>query len=57
MKQAANIKDLQLEVALPGVKISTSATDFAPFEQMQLQKFKGDRYELFGPVVSAEVGG
>ena len=57
MKQATNIKDLQLEVALPGVKISTSATDFAPFEQMQLQKFKGDRYELFGPVVSAEVGG
>ncbi len=57
MKQAASIKDLQLEGALPNVKINTSATDFAPFEQMQLQKFKGDRYELFGPVVSAEVGG
>ncbi len=57
MKQAASIKDLQLEGALPGIKINTSATDFAPFEQMQLQQFKGDRYELFGPVVSAEAGG
>ncbi len=57
MKQAANIKDLQLEMALPGVTINTSATDFAPFEQLQLQKFKGERWELFGPVLSGEISG
>ena len=57
MKQAASIKDLQLEVALPGIKINTSPTDFAPYEQLQLQQFKGERFELFGPVVSAEIGG
>jgi branched-chain amino acid transport system substrate-binding protein len=57
MKQAASIKGLQLEGALPGIKISTSATDFAPFKQLQLQKFKGERWELFGDVMSSDIGG
>ncbi|MBI3701047.1 MAG: ABC transporter substrate-binding protein [Afipia sp.] len=57
MKQAANIKDLQLEAALPGIKLNTSPTDFAPISQLQLEQFKGERFELFGPVVSGEVGG
>jgi branched-chain amino acid transport system substrate-binding protein len=57
MKQAANIKGLQLDIALPGVKITTGPTDYAPFEQLQLQKFKGERWELFGDVVSGEIGG
>jgi ABC-type branched-subunit amino acid transport system substrate-binding protein len=57
MKQAANIKDLEIEGLLPGVKINTSGTNFAPIQQLQLMKFKGDRWELFGNVVSAEVGG
>jgi len=51
MKQAANIKDLQLDIALPGVKINTSATDFAPFEAMQLIRFDGKEYVPFGGVV------
>ncbi|MGL4560548.1 MAG: ABC transporter substrate-binding protein, partial [Afipia sp.] len=57
MKQAASIKDLQLNVLLPGVKINTSATNFAPIAQLQLQKFKGDRWVLFGDVMSGDVGG
>ena len=57
MKQAASIKDLQLEGLLPGVKINTSATDFAPLGQLQLMKFQGERWVLFGEVVSGEVGG
>jgi hypothetical protein len=56
MKQAANIKSLQLEGVLPGVTINTSATDFAPIKQFQLMKFKGERWELFGDVISSEVG-
>jgi len=57
MKQAASIKDLQLEMGLPGIKLNTSATDFAPISQLQLEKFKGERWELFGPILSGDVGG
>jgi branched-chain amino acid transport system substrate-binding protein len=56
MKQAASIKSLELEGLLPGVTINTSATDFAPIKQFQLRKFKGKRWELFGDVISSEVG-
>jgi ABC-type branched-subunit amino acid transport system substrate-binding protein len=55
MKQAAGINGLQLEGLLPGVTINTSATDFAPIKQFQLRKFKGERWELFGDVVSREI--
>jgi branched-chain amino acid transport system substrate-binding protein len=57
MKQAASIKDLQLGGVLPGIKVNTSATDFAPFAQLQLMKFKGDKWDLFGEIISGDVGG
>jgi len=57
MKQAASLKDFRTEVLLPGIKISTSASDFAPISQLQLQRFKGEKWELFGDVISADVGG
>jgi len=57
MKQAANIKDLQQGGLLPGIKINTSPTDFSPIEQLQLMRFKGERWELFGSVVDGEAGG
>jgi branched-chain amino acid transport system substrate-binding protein len=57
MKQAASLKDFRTEVLLPGVQINTSPTDFAPISQLQLEKFKGDKWELFGDVISADVGG
>ena len=56
MKQAASIKSLQLEGLLPGITINTSATDFAPIKQYQLKKFMGERWELFGDIISGEVG-
>jgi ABC-type branched-subunit amino acid transport system substrate-binding protein len=56
MNHAASIKNLQLEGLLPGVTINTSATDFAPIKQFQLRKFKGERWELFGDVITTEVG-
>jgi branched-chain amino acid transport system substrate-binding protein len=55
MKQAANLHDFRTGVLLPGVKINTSPTDFAPISQLQLMKFKGERWELFGDVISADV--
>jgi branched-chain amino acid transport system substrate-binding protein len=57
MKQAANIHDLEIDTLLPGVRINTSPTDYAPIKQLQLMKFKGERWELFGPVMGGEVGG
>jgi ABC-type branched-subunit amino acid transport system substrate-binding protein len=57
MKQAANLKDFRTAVMLPGIMINTSATDFAPISQLQLMRFQGQRWELFGDVISADVGG
>jgi branched-chain amino acid transport system substrate-binding protein len=57
MKQAANLKDFRTEVLLPGIKINTGPSDFAPISSLQLMKFKGEKWELFGDVISADVGG
>jgi branched-chain amino acid transport system substrate-binding protein len=56
MKQAANIHDLRLPMLLPGVIVSTSANDFAPIKQMQLEKFDGATWQLFGNVISGSGG-
>ena len=53
MKQAANL-NFEIGVYLPGTKIKTSPTDFAPLEQLQMMRFKGESWELFGPLMSGE---
>jgi branched-chain amino acid transport system substrate-binding protein len=55
MKQAASLKDFAPDTLLPGVKINTSAKDFAPIEQLQMQRFKGEKWELFGDIISGEL--
>ena len=57
MKQAANIRNFEPRGLLPGVKVNTSPTDFAPLSQLQLMRFKGETWELFGDVMSGDVGG
>jgi branched-chain amino acid transport system substrate-binding protein len=57
MKQAANLKSLQIGLLLPGIKITTSPDDYYPIEQMQMQRFNGERWEPVGDVMSGEVGG
>jgi branched-chain amino acid transport system substrate-binding protein len=52
MKQAASLHDLKLPMLLPGISISSSADDYAPIKQMQLQKFDGNSWQLFGEVIS-----
>jgi branched-chain amino acid transport system substrate-binding protein len=54
MKQAASLKGFALDTLLPGIKINTSATDFAPIEQLQLMRFKGEKWELFGDIIGAD---
>src|SRR5439155_16056262 len=44
MKQVANIKDLELPMLLPGIKVSTSPKDFSPVKQMQMARFDGERW-------------
>jgi branched-chain amino acid transport system substrate-binding protein len=55
MKQAASLKDFTPDTLLPGVRINTSVTDFAPIEQLQMQRFKGEKWELFGDIISGEL--
>jgi ABC-type branched-subunit amino acid transport system substrate-binding protein len=56
MKQAANIKNFSSEVMLPGIKVNTGPDDFFPIEQMQLMRFDGEAWRLFGDVITGEVG-
>jgi ABC-type branched-subunit amino acid transport system substrate-binding protein len=53
MRQAANVKNFELPLLLPGIKVNTSPTDFAPIEQEQLAKFDGEKWALFGEVLDA----
>jgi len=55
MKQAASLKDFVPDTLLPGVKINTSATDFAPLSQLQMMRFKGEKWELFGDIISGDI--
>jgi hypothetical protein len=53
MRQAANLKNVELPLLLPGIKVNTSPTDFAPIEQERLAKFDGERWVGFGEIVEA----
>jgi branched-chain amino acid transport system substrate-binding protein len=55
MKQAASLQDVELDTLLPGIRINTSPTNFAPIEQLQMMRFKGKKWELFGGVISSEL--
>ncbi|MGX1066778.1 hypothetical protein AB7M39_006143 [Bradyrhizobium diazoefficiens] len=57
MKQAASLKDFAPDTLIPGIKINTSPTDFAPIEQLKMWRFKNGQWELFGPIISAEPSG
>ena len=56
IKQAANLKDVKIGTLLPGVVINTSPTDFSPIEQLQMMRFKGENWVLFGDVLNGESG-
>lgn len=54
MRQAASLKDVELGMLLPGIKVSTSPTDYAPIKQWHLMRFEGSNWQLFGELVSGE---
>jgi ABC-type branched-subunit amino acid transport system substrate-binding protein len=51
MKQATSLKDVVLDLALPGIKANTSPTDYRVNKQLQMMRFNGERWELFGPII------
>src|SRR3984957_9850215 len=51
MKQATNLKNVEVDLALPGMKANTSENDYRVNKQMQMMKFNGERWELFGPIL------
>jgi branched-chain amino acid transport system substrate-binding protein len=57
MKEAASLHDFTVPMLLPGITINTSPTDFAPINQIRMARFDGERWLLFGPVISGEANG
>ncbi len=54
MKQASSIQKFRVPLLLPGILVSTSPTDFYPIQAVQLQRFKGETWDLFGEIMHAE---
>jgi branched-chain amino acid transport system substrate-binding protein len=48
MKQAANMRNVECDVLLPGITMNTTPENFSPIDEMRLMRFKGERWELFG---------
>ncbi|WP_439923507.1 ABC transporter substrate-binding protein [Nitrobacter sp. JJSN] len=57
MKQAASLNDFVPSTVMPGIKVNTSATDFAPIEQLRMMQFKNGRWVFFGDTIGAGAGG
>jgi len=57
MRQAADLMNFEPGLLLPGIAINTSQTDFAPIEQLQLMKFAGQTWKLFGDGISRKAEG
>jgi ABC-type branched-subunit amino acid transport system substrate-binding protein len=55
MKQAASLKDFTTDMLIPGIKMNTGPNDFYPIEQMQLMRFDGEAWRLFGEILEGEV--
>jgi branched-chain amino acid transport system substrate-binding protein len=55
MRQAANLKDVEVPTLLPGIRLNSSPTNYRPIRQMQLQRWNGTSYERFGPLMEGSV--
>jgi branched-chain amino acid transport system substrate-binding protein len=54
MKQAASMKGFRIDTLLPGITVTTGPDDYAPLQAVQLQRFTGKQFELFGQVISTD---
>ena len=55
MKQAENLKNVKIGALMPGIVMNTAADDHFPIEQMQLLRFKGEMWEMYGPVLEGKI--
>ena len=55
LKEALNIKDMQLPMMLPGIKVNTSPTDYYPIEDMQMMRWSGKQWVRFGDLLSGSL--
>src|SRR5436853_5550252 len=55
MRRAANLKDFEIDMLLDGIKVNTSPADYFPIEELQMRRFNGEVWELFGPIMSGEI--
>jgi hypothetical protein len=53
MKQATSLKGVVLDLALPGITVNSSPTDYRLNKQLQMMKFDGERWIGFGPIIEA----
>jgi branched-chain amino acid transport system substrate-binding protein len=51
MKQATNLKNVQLDLALPGIVNNSTPNDYRVNKQLQMMRFNGERWEMFGPIL------
>jgi branched-chain amino acid transport system substrate-binding protein len=54
MKQAESLKDFELDLLLPGIKVNTSPTDHYPIQQVRMHRFDGTRWQGFGPILELD---
>jgi branched-chain amino acid transport system substrate-binding protein len=57
MRQAANLRNLQLGMLLPGITVDTNPTDYAPIKQLRMVRFDGERLVPIGPVITSDIAG
>jgi branched-chain amino acid transport system substrate-binding protein len=56
MKQAADLRHVELDMLLPGITVNTSPDDYYPIKQSQMMRFDAKRWERFGPILGGETG-
>jgi len=52
MRQAANVKNLKLDLLLPGLSINTSRSDYRVVKEFRMMRFDGERWQPFGPILA-----
>jgi branched-chain amino acid transport system substrate-binding protein len=54
MKRVTSLKDVTGDLSLPGISINTTPTDYRVNKQLQMMQFNGERWELFGPILTSD---
>jgi branched-chain amino acid transport system substrate-binding protein len=54
IRVATSMKDVELPLLLPGIKLNTSPTDYLPIQELQIVSYKDENWEMIDDVISAE---